>query len=302
MNALHAPIMPTRADFDKETKLLPFLGNQLQHGRVALFLGAGISMPFDLPSWPNLLLRMFKAKSDVPNKRDRVEKQAESFSAKYCPKNHLAYVTAIHDALYEGVKADFQALQQNATLAAIGSLVMASRRGCVSHVVTFNFDNLLETYLRYYGYVVRSVSEQCEWAGAADVTVLHPHGFVPYLEPASSSSQIIFDRSSYAKVIGDNANPWRQQLLCILRSHTCLFVGLSGDDDNLLSLLMECKDSHVSRKHNSAFWGITFATAAKDDADIWEKNGVYRKKIANYDVDLPRILFAICQEAARASG
>ena len=299
MSSIPSPLMPLRSDFANEKKLLGFLAGQLRQGRLALFLGAGISVPFGLPGWPELLKKMFAAEKSTPDKSARVEKQAEAFRAKYYPTDHLGYAKAIHDSLYAGVNTGFDALRQNATLAAIGSLVMASRRGTVSKVATFNFDNILELYLAYHGYVVRSIGEERAWAEAGDVTVLHPHGLIPYGCPQESSSKIVFDRTSYAKVIGNDKNPWRQQLLCILRTHTCLFVGLSGDDDNLLSMLIDAKEGHASQPHSSAFWGVTFTTKPKDDGNIWESNRVFRKVISDFKTDLPRLLFAVCQEAAR---
>jgi hypothetical protein len=301
MNRYASPLMSNRADFDNESRLVEFLASQLRQGRIALFLGAGISKPFGLPLWDQLLQRLFASRQRKPNRKDKLEKQAEAFHSEFFATDHSGYVKAIHDALYDrSVRVDFEEMRRNATLAAIASLVMSSRRGRVAHVVTFNFDNLLEIYLQYHGFVVRSIAEDNAWAGVADVAVLHPHGLIPYGAPDKSSSQIVFDRSSYATVIGDAKNAWRQQILCILRSHTCLFIGLSGDDDNLLSMLMDCKGHHASDANNSAFWGATFTTASTDQADIWEKNGVFRKRVKDYEIDLPRILFAISQDAASA--
>jgi hypothetical protein len=293
-------MMSRRSDFESETKLIQFLAGQLLRGRLAIFLGAGISKPLGLPMWSTLLNRMFKAKHSAPDKSKRLEEQATLFRAKYYANDYVGYVKAIHNSLFlkKSIRVDFDSLHQNKTLSAIGSLVMASHRGSVTSVVSFNFDNLLELYLKYHGYVVRSVVEQDAWAEVADVIVLHPHGYIPFRDLQHASTKLIFDRSSYVGVIGNDKNPWRQQLLCILRTHTCLFIGLSGDCDNLLSLLQDAQTSHASLKHNSAYWGIAFTTAKSDPADIWEPNMVFRKVIANYESELPYILFSICQEAA----
>lgn len=291
--------MDDRSHFLNESRLVEFLASQLRQGRLALFIGAGISVPLGLPAWEMLLQRLFKSKRMKPDPKDTLEKQAEVFRSKFYASDHLGYVAAIHNALYkQPFKVGFEEMRSNATLAGIGSLVMASRRGRVAHVITFNFDNLLEIYLQYHGFVVRSIGEEVAWAGIADVSVLHPHGVIPFSEPKRASSKIVFDRTSYAKAIGDEKNAWRQQMLCILRSHTCLFIGLSGDDNNLLSMLIDSYSRHASLANNTVFWGITFTTRATDPGNIWEPNGVFRKKIKNYENDLPRILFAVCRQAA----
>ena len=99
--------------------------------------------------------------------------------------------------------------------------------------------------------------------------------------------------------MGKADSPWRQTVLTILRRRTCLFIGLSGKDDNLDSMLNECRDQHASRGESSAYWGITFSTADDDVARrIWQSRGVFYNKITDYTQDLPDFLFAICQKAA----
>jgi hypothetical protein len=222
---------------------------------------------------------------------------ASFFLNKWYQNNYPEFLEAVRRALYDGVGADFQSLRQNNTLGAIGSLVMASQRGSASRVITFNFDDLLERYLRYHGFVVLSAGTERHWGGAGDVTVLHPHGILPF-EGSIPAQELIFDRVSYSKAI-DPTRPWRQEILSTMRTHTCIFVGLSGNDNNLHSMLVTCKDSHASREENSLFWGITFNT--KDDevlASSWNEVGVFYRRVTDYEHALPDILFRVCQGAA----
>jgi hypothetical protein len=291
--------MAKRSEFDNPKRLREYLARQLDRGRLALVLGAGISTAFRLPSWKQLLVRLYAQQKAKPPKTSDLKYQADYFRVTYFKGNKTRFIAAVRNALYQGIKINFQDLRRNATLGAIGSLVMASQRGSAAEVITFNWDNLLELYLEYHGFVTRSAPDERHWAGRADVSVLHPHGYIPY-GTGKTSTEIIFDQTSYADVIGKEEKPWRQKLLTTFRSHTCLFIGLSGTDDNLISLLQTCKPQHASRNENTAFWGITFTTSTdKAQATLWEQRGVYSKTISSYQTELPKILFEICQEAAR---
>ncbi len=292
--------MACHDDFNARQQLIDYLAYQLVHGRLALVLGAGISVPFGLPDWERLIKQLFDNKSVSPPSGPP-EWQVEYFRVKYYKADSRGFVDAIHKVLYDHVKADFSTLRGNGTLTAIGSLVMASRRGSASDVITFNFDNLLEMFLGYHGFVTASIFTKSHWAQAVDVTIYHPHGLIPFdpNQERSDGGDVIFDQSSYSSVVGKADDPWRQTVLTILRRRTCLFIGLSGKDDNLDSMMKECRNQHACRDENTAYWGVTFSTNDDDVArTIWQERGIFYNRIADYAQDLPEFLFAICQKSA----
>lgn len=291
--------MNFRDQWDNRNTLLNYLADQLAWGRLAIILGAGTSISLGLPNWPTLVKRLFEKASEPVPDESNLELLAEHFRRTFFGNDHEGYVSAIHDALYKGVDVSFEALMKGSTLAAIGSLVMASHRGSAAEVVTFNFDNLLELFLAYHGFVTYAVTEGHQWATRSDVTVHHPHGFIPHDLSAGFSDQIIFDQISYDKVIGDAKHPWRQRILTLMRTHTCLFIGLSGRDGNLGNLLHECNNLHASSSEHSAFWGLTFTTS--DNVVLkgfWEERGVFSHRLSDYGTELPAFLFEICQISA----
>lgn len=293
-------IMPLHDDFVDRRKQIDYLANQLVRGRLSLVLGAGISKPFGLPEWQELLDALFSAHGACAPVTTP-ERQAEHFRRTYYKADPSGFIDAIRSALYAKVATDFATLRANGTLAAIGSLVMASLRGSVSEVITFNFDNLLEIFLGYHGFVTASIFRSRHWAGAADVTVYHPHGLIPFdkKQVGSTQDELVFDQSSYSAIVGKAENAWRQTVLTVLRRRTCLFIGLSGTDSNLDSMLNECRDQRASRDENTKYWGATFSTADDPVASgIWQDRGVFYNRIADYDRDLPDFLFKICQKAA----
>ncbi len=292
-------ILPDHADFADRDQLTDYLAHQLVHGRMALVLGAGISKPFGLPEWDELILQLFATQGETPP-TDTAKRQAQFFRLKFFKGNVAGFLDELHKVLYANANPDFASLRVKSTLAAIGSLVMASRRGNASDVITFNFDDLLEIYLQYHGFVTASVFRPFHWSQSADVTVYHPHGLLPVDPTQERSDDVVFDQTSFSAIVGKDSDPWRQTALTILRRKTCLFLGLSGRDDNLDSMMNECKEQHASRDENTAYWGITFSTQDNQVArTIWQDRGVFYQQIADYDHDLPGFLFSICQKAAK---
>jgi NAD-dependent SIR2 family protein deacetylase len=292
--------MVHRDEFAAEDKLREYLADQLLAGRLALILGAGVSVPFGLPQWPALVTSLYATKSAAPPANQSVERQAEVFRLTHFQNDRPGFLAAVRAAMYSGADTSFAALRKNETLAAIASLVMASHRGSASEVITFNFDDLLEVYLRYNGLIATSISTATDWSGYSDVTVYHLHGLLPSDRALTTSENIIFDQQSFSAMIGDDKNPWRQLVMSILRRKTCLFIGLSGHDNHLDSLLLAANDQHACRQASTTFWGVTFSTNSDSAPQmIWESRGVFYKVISDYDAALPNFLFSICQEAAK---
>lgn len=290
-------------DFVDDRILVQHLAEQLVKGRLALVLGAGIAKPFGLPSWKLLVERLYKAKGVPLEKDSPLESSVEAFKSNFYRDNNIGYIKAIHDALYENFDATLKKLRRCLTLASIGSLVMASRRGSISNVITFNFDNLLELYLGYHGFVTDSLSynKKClAWASYADIKVYHVHGMIPFQLKHGYDAKIIFDQKSFSEITGQEQDPWRQLVLTLMRQHTCLFIGLSGDDNNLDSILNAVNTSHIVGEDRILYWGVTFSAERVEKSKQWENRGIFYKKINNYDNDLPNFLFSICREAAKA--
>jgi hypothetical protein len=288
--------------------LTKFLAGQLRRGRIAIILGSGISTPFGLPDWKALLIELFRrgaeeAKAAGTLEVDRPDdftfaKQAEIFKLSVCERDEKRYRAAIRQALYKNVDADFWTMRP--TLAAVGALVMASRRGSASHVVTFNFDDILELYLEFHGFVVESVTASEHWAVRADVAVYHPHGFLPLDQTRKASEELVFDQHAFSEALhGEGGRLWRQELIGIFRTHTCLLIGIGEDDPNLESLMHEVQKEHISRSSH-AFWGVRLTgNGDSNRRKLWEERGIANVPVADFERDLPRRLLAICQLAAR---
>jgi hypothetical protein len=295
-------ILTTAAQFGDDEALSDYLAGELQSGRLGLVLGSGISADMRLPTWDGLVDACCKAKgitipSPRPDNRDLAEE------VRVACANHDEYLDLVKQNLYAGVDLRLEALRTNATLSALGSLVMSSVRGSVTGVITYNFDDLLELYLHYHGFRTHIVSDVPAWNEIADVRILHPHGYLPSHPIHKKTNWIVFDRASYSKRAALE-KLWADEQLAVLRRNTCLFVGLSNRDDELDTLIAHVREAHPCRLMSVPFWAIRFSVRSGDttrderEAQKMAERGLFLKFVADYNTDLPRFLFRICQKAA----
>lgn len=276
-----------------------FLADQLIKRRLALVLGAGVSNGVGLPDWKELVRRLYESKGATPDSNLSSEQSSEAFYIKYYNGQDKAFSELVRDVLYAGAKLDPTSLGSHPLLNAIGAILTASARGSAGHAITFNYDDMLESHLRYRGFVVNTIHELPAWNKETDMTLLHAHGYLPSDKSQATSNGIVLTRLDYDRVVGKSGNLWNQKMLDIFRSHTCIFIGLSGDDPRLTSLLLETKTQHRSCLDRHAFWGVRAVASDTDSTNgTWTGRGVYCRNLNSYD-NIPNWLFNICRLAAQ---
>ena len=217
--------------------VLDYCAKHLVAGRLTIVLGAGASLGFGLPDWDELMSRAFKiAGKDIPDGLS-VENQAEYLQNTILSGDFPEFTRVIRESLYQKGIIGAEEMSSMPLLNAIGALVMASTRGTVDRVITFNFDDLLEVYLSYYGYSVVSIADLPSWANNSDVSVLHLHGLLPSDSTKPTSKELILTQESFDKRVGRTEQLWTRKVTEIFEENFCLFIGLSGKDNNLTSLL-----------------------------------------------------------------
>ena len=289
--------MATKEAWAHRDAVVGHLGRQLSKGRLALFLGAGVSAPLGLPGWDALVQRLcVKAGEAGPAPGDDIIGKIEALKIRRYKGREAAFLTDVHDALYQGVSADFERLRSNPLLAAIGSLTMASKRGSASKVISLNYDDLLELYLEYHGFVAEPIHRDRHWVSSGDVTILHPHGFLPLETDRLRSASIVLGTRDYIHVMGKDSL-WKPALQSILRTHTTLYIGLSGADQHLQQLVEDLTRTHAAGGERLAYNGVRFAVTAGGDIEtIMEDFGVHTQLLPSWN-DLPSFLFQVCQSA-----
>jgi hypothetical protein len=280
--------------WDDRESLIDYLGGQLLAGRLGLFLGAGVSSFFGLPDWKELVTRIAETAGDPVTPGFDPIMKAEALRAKHF-KDPANYLAAVKSALYKDKELDFAKISTSRLLTAIGSLVMASRRGSAAKIITLNFDDLLELYLEFHGFTTAAVHDGCHWAQNQDVVVYHPHGFLP-LGHRQQSESIVLGTTSFHEVM--KSDLWRPILEAALRQHTFLYLGLSGQDLHLHSHWTELRKYHAISKHRVCYHGVRFKVGTEEDdlSVVTGQWGVHTHSLGGYE-ELPDFLFAICQAA-----
>ena len=260
---------------------------------LTLYLGAGVSIENNLPSWPKLVLSMYFNKISkqhlhgwrpfsnylfaiaewhLSNSTEPLEITARKLRKYYSENNwENEFLHDLHETLYgsylnkEGhiiVDVNNYFLRDNnPTLDAVASLCESKRKG-IKSVITYNYDNFLEVALA-------STAHQPIYSpiplGSGKLPVYHVHGFVPIdkSEDGSSGADIIFTEDQYHLVA---RNPYHWSTLVQLQAmsdNVSLMIGLSLSDRNLRRLLDAVSNAPVNSKNYAIL--MTPDTKSPDD-------------------------------------
>jgi hypothetical protein len=277
-------------------RLRDYLAVQLTGGRLALVLGAGISIPIGLPSWSDLVNRAF-AKTGLTRSLQQTDQVAAETLFAHVGNDETAFAELIRGVLYDGIDLSMTSLRNRDLLAALGALTMGSNRGSVTKVLTFNFDDLLERFLTYYGFFVEPVVTVPAWGSRVDTRVYHIHGLLPSDLSIAVRNPIVMTQKHFDDITGKDGNVWRSLMVDLFQTHTCIFIGLSGNDNNLSSALTEAQKRHACLARKDAFWGVRFCLDFDPMTGFWQQRGVYCCRAPTHD-SLPTKLFEICQTAS----
>ena len=279
------------------------LAKALFRGELALCLGAGVSKQLGLPTWDKLVSDCLDACgltdptilgcTDVSKLKNTVGDVRRKL------KDDKLYHELVTRLLYQGIKGRTPA---NATslLTSLGALMMGSRRGRIREVWTLNFDDTIEWYLRMNGFLSQVVTEFPCLLRDVDVTVYHPHGFLPMdKRHGIASGRIVFDDTSYAEYVFGKDEAMLRATENIVESKVLLAIGVSWSDDTLQNLLK----ANASKIKNRplAFWFFGPAAPGKlKDLENNKKNcsahNVVPLQFADYD-EYPGFLLNICEKA-----
>jgi hypothetical protein len=204
----------------------------------------------NLYAFPNYLFAI--AEWNLGRRREPAEITARKIRSRYA--DPAAFLSALHQTLYAGFSGRYangfalppgDALRwDNKTLDGVARLCESAAPGVaagVRSVITYNYDNLLETAL------ADSRPARPIWAGeqAAEpgaLPVYHVHGYVPVGladDPAAGSSgdEIVFTEAQYHRAAQD-AYSWANLVqIQALSGGVGLMIGLSLSDRNLRRLL-----------------------------------------------------------------
>jgi len=228
---------------------------------LVLFLGAGVSRPYGIPTWKDLVLEILFDQTDVARRLEPIDLPSRRALAawlvdyyEYDPiilarvvKNEIRrrarrsgessdgrdlFLEKVREHLYPDHPPE---PREPTALTAVADLVKRSAEDSgVAAVVSFNYDDLLERKL------AGSVDFQPVWNARRSrdkgLPILHPHGYLPR-EGDHEVCDIVFTEDDYHGLTTTVFHWALTSIVGYLRHSTVLFIGLSMLDPNLRRLL-----------------------------------------------------------------
>lgn len=267
----------------------------LHAGRLALFLGAGVSKAMGVPTW-HTLARLMVRDAKLPilgiNRKKDGSVLADAFS-RVSRKDPVNFEKNVKKWLYYRWNKPAGNWASD-TLVGLGALMSGTNRGRVDTALTLNFDSFLEMYLRLYGCIPQTITTFPCLIGRADVKIFHSHGYLPFDAEDGSDTSILLNKQTYLEEMGADSTPRRKMMQYVFGHKTMLAVGLSGDDTYSSAILSAI--AKQSGEPLMGYWIIGPNEPASKVADLKEMK-MAAVKLPSFNF-LPEFLFMIAREAA----
>src|SRR5689334_21321151 len=237
---------------------------------LVLFLGAGVSIPYGVPSWKNLVLELLFEQVEHTRRLGNVwphyrralaswmtdyfdysplvlarmverdsRKRAKRKGTPQVVDGEQIFLEKLRTQLYAQCKAP---QGKRTTLQAVAELIKRSK-GNIRCVVSFNFDGLLEEELEKHKVPTVSIVDGTR-QHSGNFPIIHPHGFVPR-QGAIERTRLVFTEDDYHKLTETVFHWGLSEIVSELRHSTVLFLGLSMSDPSLRRLLDATRNSEI---------------------------------------------------------
>jgi hypothetical protein len=255
---------------------------------ISLFIGAGASVEFGLPSWSEIIADLYGSaleeelgSSLTPQELAHLQRlsvrlnsdsplQAARAVQRALTQRGKGFEERLSSVLYRDVGVD----RGRPLLWAISDLCMATRRGSRVHsVVTYNFDDLLEENLTSRRVRALPVFEASAAPSADELPVYHVHGFLPRDRASDARLErepVVFAEQQYHALYTDPYHWTNIVQLNAIRERTCVFIGLSMTDPNLRRLLEIGSRSSERVRHYAFLKRRTRPDLLREDASLGE--------------------------------
>ena len=241
----------------KYTRAIVHIRKRLAEGKFSLVFGAGISKDFGIPTWSKLVVNIAKDKEVngaklLEKNKDRPQGSKTQvlfhhFAAKFNAtargkalsygevKNQWRNIVRKH--LYKKGK-KIQNIQSEHPY--IGSFMDIIRRTAMT--INYNFDDYLEqilqrkfrdrrTFETIWNPQLQTKLDKC--------VIYHPNGFLPRNKMERQSEGLVFCEDEFADQLIESMAGRYASLLHHYCQNTCLFIGLSLEDNTLKHLLRQ---------------------------------------------------------------
>lgn len=261
---------------------------------LCLVLGAGVSVASNIPQWDELVstLMIHALQEKLENGRNLPLEQLRHLSEITLDKNQSPliqmrfiktileiedsnFVNIVHSALYKN-----EIVYNTELVNSICALCDGKYGARVKRIITYNFDNIIEQYLKQKYIRHNVISSDKDIAKSGELNIYHVHGYIP-LDNSEPSSSIVFSEEDYHKIY-NNVYHWSNiAQLNSFRENTCLFIGCSLNDPNIRRLL----DASIKKQHYAILARKKDYSKLGDSIDksvVEEYIKLYEKKIEEY--------------------
>lgn len=221
--------------------------------RYTFFLGAGLSMDAQLPSWSALLESLLKSENKKPfeyinNANSESISSAMGYSSivtgRYALDGYLRDTQKDEDENYQDFIERIRKVlykKKNYKSALITSVAKAVKRKKPAQIITYNYDDLLDELLNKKDFY--SVSDNII-PRTKDVPIYHVHGMISRDNTKPSNS--VLSEKDYHHLYSNPHNWANVVQLNALYTSVCFFIGFSMTDPNQRRLLelARAKDKH----------------------------------------------------------
>lgn len=226
----------------RDNNYIPLLIRNIKTNNATLFLGAGVGLSANLPSWNELLKKIFKESSFTNLYDSDIDKIIEAchnsnlIAARYLTQkgfNGKRLEEVVHTIFYKKSVPKYSDLMK--------SIVGLTQKQQVKSIITYNFDNLIDQKIPN----ARPIFGNRRVSNASEFPIYHVHGYIPQ-QNMPLDMDIVLSEETYHEKYREVYDWSNVEQLYALTHSTCLFIGLSMSDPNLRRLLDFAKSKYLS--------------------------------------------------------
>ncbi|MFJ7982227.1 SIR2 family protein [Lysinibacillus xylanilyticus] len=221
--------------------------------KLVLVLGAGVSAPYNLPSWGNLLQKLLFETFDNNNKNAEASivlsklfpelfPNSPLISARFLEEyfkmneNGKTFEEMIKEALYEQVNREMD----SSTIKEILQFCIAPGKSPnLDSIITYNYDDILEVALLKSNIEIpfKPIYKVGMNPKNGELPIYHVHGYLPQEQKIEKNYTITLSESFYHKQYNEIYS-WNNMVqINKFKDNVCIFIGISLTDPNLRRLL-----------------------------------------------------------------
>lgn len=232
---------------------IAFLNRAYKDEELVLVLGAGVSAPYNLPSWGNLLQKLLFGTFSNANQNTEASLALSKlfpelfpnsplisarFLEEYFKKNNngITFEARVKEALYEQVNRD----ANSKTIQEILQFCIAPGRSPnLDSIITYNYDDILEDTLLNSNIEIpfKPIYKVGMNYKKGELPIYHVHGYLPQNQEIDRENSITLSENLYHRQYID-VYSWNNMVqINKFKDNVCIFIGISLTDPNIRRLL-----------------------------------------------------------------